>query len=174
MRSFSIAFALLTTASISVASAGHAKPTTSQPHLLDRVAIEDLIATYLYRLDHGQANTLADLFTDDGVLDVGGLGPQKGRDAIKAYYAKRSTTRTTRHVSTNLYVVFDDASHARAVHTLTYYAAEGAPPLPAAAPSGVADYAEKLTRGADGRWRFQHRKPTPIFGFGGPAPAPKN
>lgn len=174
MKSFALALTLLASAgAISVPAATHAKPAKAEARLLDRVAIEDLIATYLYRLDHGQAVSLAELFTEDGVLDVAATGPLTGPDAIRAYYAKRSTTRTTRHVSTNLYVIFDDPTHAHAVHTLTYYAAEGAPPLPAMAPAGVADYSETLVKGADGKWRFKHRKPTPIFGFGGTPPAPK-
>lgn len=173
MKSLALALALLTSTSIVGIPAAHAKPTSAEARLFNRIAIEDLIATYLFRLDHGQAVLLAELFTEDGVLDVGALGPQKGREAIRAYYAKRSTTRTTRHVSTNLYIVFDDANHAHAVHTLTYYAAEGVPPLPAMAPAGVADYAETLVKGADGQWRFQHRKPTPIFGYGGTPPATK-
>jgi uncharacterized protein (TIGR02246 family) len=174
MKSFALALTLLTSAgAASVPAATHAKPAKADAHLLERVAIEDLIATYLYRLDHGQAILLADLFSEDGVLDVSATGPLTGRDAIRAYYQKRPTTRTTRHVSTNLYVVFDDAKHARAVHTLTYYAAEGAPPLPAMAPAGVADYSETLVKGTDGKWRFKHRKPTPIFGFGGTPPVAK-
>jgi uncharacterized protein (TIGR02246 family) len=171
MKSIVVALALLTSVGVAAAQPAEEPQVSRDASLLDRVAIEDLIATYLYRLDHGQANTLADLFTEDGVLDVAATGPLTGRDAIGAYYANRSTTRTTRHVSTNLYIIFDDATHAHAVHTLTYYMAEGAPPLPAAAPMGVADYAETLVKGEDGVWRFQHRRPTPIFGFAGrPAP----
>lgn len=139
--------------------------------LLDRVALEDLLARYLYQLDHGQTANLADLFVQQGVLDVGSNGPITGREAIRAYYAARPTTRITRHVSTNLYLTFDDANHAHAVHTLTYYMGEGAGPF-AAAPAGVADYAEKFERGADGQWRFVYRKPTPVFGTGsGPKPS---
>lgn len=173
MKSLALALTLLASAGAVTAPPVEARQVSRDARLLDRVAIEDLIATYLYRLDHGEAVTLAELFTEDGVLDVAATGPLTGREAIRAYYAKRSTTRTTRHVSTNLYIIFDDATHARAVHTLTYYAAEGMPPLPPMAPAGVADYAETLVKGADGKWRFKHRKPTPIFGFGGAPPATK-
>jgi SnoaL-like domain len=150
-----------------------AKPAASaQAHLLDRVAIEDLLATYLYRLDHGQTEKLAELFADDGVMDVENVGPLKGHAAIAGYYEKRSKSRTTRHVMTNLYIEFDDATHAHTTHTLTYFAGEGAGPFPAT-PSGVADYSNIVVRGSDGKWRIQYRKPTPIFGFrpGQPAPA---
>lgn len=173
MKSLAIAVALLASASAMTAPPAEARQSSRDARLLDRLAIEDLIATYLYRLDHGEAITLADLFTEDGVLDMAATAPLTGWDAIRAYYAKRSTTRTTRHVSTNLYIVFDDATHARAVHTVTYYAAEGMPPLPPMAPAGVADYTETLVKGADGKWRFKQRKPTPIFGFGGTPPVTK-
>ena len=144
-----------------------------QAHLLDRVAIEDLIATYLYRLDHGGTASLADLFTADGVFETIS-GQKRGRAAISAYYAKRSITRTTRHVSTNRYIVFDDDTHAHGVYTLTYYMAEGTPPFPASAPAGIADYAEKFERGEDGKWRFSYRKATPVFGFAAEAlPVPR-
>jgi uncharacterized protein (TIGR02246 family) len=173
MKSFALAIALLATTNAIVTSPVEARKVGRNAQLLERVAIEDLIATYLYRLDHGEAVTLAELFTEDGVLDVAATGPLTGKQAIRAYYARRSTTRTTRHVSTNLHIIFDDATHVRAVHTLTYYAAEGMPPLPSMAPAGVADYAETLVKGADGKWRFKHRQPTPVFGFGGTPPTTK-
>jgi hypothetical protein len=150
-------------------SAAVSRPVTqaapsAQAQLLDRVAIEDLLATYLYRLDHGQTEKLAALFSDDGVMDVENVGALKGHSAIAGYYEKRSKTRTTRHVMTNLYIEFDDATHARTTHTLTYFAGDGAGPFPATA-SGVADYANILVRDGTGKWRIQYRKPTPIFGF---------
>jgi SnoaL-like domain len=140
-----------------------------QARLLDRVAIEDLLASYLYRLDHAEVDKLPELFTADGVMDTENAGPLKGPQEIAAFYAKRSKTRTTRHVMTNLYIKFDDADHAHTVHTLTYYMGEGAGPFPAT-PSGVADYANTVVRGKDGQWRIQYRKPTPIFGFRPAAP----
>jgi SnoaL-like domain len=115
---------------------------------------------------------LAPRRADDGVMDVENVGPLKGHAAIAGYYEKRSKSRTTRHVMTNLYIEFDDATHARTTHTLTYFAGEGAGPFPAT-PSGVADYSNIVVRGSDGKWRIQYRKPTPIFGFrpGQPTPA---
>jgi uncharacterized protein (TIGR02246 family) len=155
----------------SIASPAIARPASNaQIRLLDRVAIEDVLSTYLYRLDHGQTDKLAELFADDGVMDVENVGALKGQAAIAAYYEKRSKTRISRHVITNLYVEFVDATHARTVHTLTYFAGEGAGPLPAT-PSGVADYANTMVRGRDGVWRIEYRKPTPIFGFRPAAPA---
>lgn len=138
--------------------------------LLSQIAIERLIAEYTYLLDHGATERLHEFFTEDGTLEVGSSGCIMGRDAIRAFYAKRSTTRTTRHLSSNLRLTFIDADHARGVRGLTYYAAEGPPPHPASAPFGMSDYEEVFVRGADGAWRFAARKPTPIFGFRFPLP----
>ena len=157
---------VMSVATIEPAMAAPAQQLT-QAQVSDRVALESLLATYLYNLDHGHTEELAALFTDDGVLDVGG-GPYVGREAIATYYAARSTTRRTRHVSTNFFLVFDDADHAHATHTLTYYMGEGPGPHPAT-PNGVADYQEQFAKGTDGIWRFAYRKPTPVFGAG-PAP----
>jgi SnoaL-like domain len=167
-----IALALTGMATSTIARPVVRPAASAQVHLLDRVAIEDLLATYLYRLDHGQTDKLAELFAEDGVMDVENVGALKGHAAIAAYYEKRSKTRTTRHIMTNLYIEFDDATHARTSHTLTYFAGEGAGPFPAT-PSGVADYSNIVVRGSDGKWRIQYRKPTPIFGFrpGQSAPA---
>lgn len=146
-----------------------AHPAASSAELSDRVAIEDVLATYLYRLDHGQTDHLAELFADDGVMDVENVGPVKGHAAIADYYSKRSKTRITRHVMTNLYVDFDDADHAHTTHTLIYFMGEGAGPFPAA-PGGVADYANSFMR-KNGKWLIVYRRPTPIFGFRPAAPA---
>lgn len=167
-RQPALVLALVLTSTGADASAQTRK--VEQSRLLDRVAIDALLATYLYRLDHAEVEKLPELFAPDGVMDTENAGPLKGPQEIAAFYAKRSKTRTTRHVMTNLYIKFDDADHAHTVHTLTYYMGEGAGPFPAT-PSGVADYANTVVRGKDGQWRIQYRKPTPIFGFRPPAPA---
>jgi len=132
----------------------------SDEQLRDRVAIEALCIEYFYLLDHGQAEKVADLFTDEGVLDLGER-VFNGKQAIRDYYAARSKTRITRHVSTNLRLVFQGQDRVQGLRTFTYYGAEG-PGTPPAVPS-VADYEEVFVRGADGRWRFASRKVTPVF-----------
>jgi hypothetical protein len=168
---YRIAVAALTLALVAPAPAAIAQVAPlSAARIADRVAIEDLLATYLYRLDHGQTEKIAELFASDGVMDVENVGPLKGPAAIGDYYAKRSKTRVTRHVMTNLYIEFVDATHARTTHTLLYFMGEGAGPFPAT-PGGVADYANMLEK-RGGRWVITYRKPTPIFGFRPGAPAP--
>src|SRR5262249_30599924 len=47
----------------------------------DRAAIEDLQARYLFAMDFGDPDLYVQLFTEDGILDVGS-GEIKGRKAI--------------------------------------------------------------------------------------------
>ena len=133
--------------------------------LFERVAIEDMIATYLYELDHGGTAKLADFFTEDAAFDIRGQ-TLVGRKAISGYYAARSTSRWTRHVSTILHIVFDDADHAHSVYTLTYYAVDAGAKL-SLVPVALADYNERLVRGSDGKWRFSYRMATPALGKAG-------
>lgn len=128
----------------------------------DRVAIEALGIEYFYLLDHGQAEKLADLFTEDGVQDQSDGKPKVGRQAIRDYYAARSKTQITRHVSTNLRLVFTARDRVEGTRTFTRYAGEG-PATPPAVPT-VAEYQEVYVRGSDHRWRFALRKVTSLFG----------
>ena len=51
----------------------------------DRAAIGDLVARYCHNFDGGDADGVADLFTEDGVFDPGadGFEPLEGREAIR-------------------------------------------------------------------------------------------
>jgi uncharacterized protein (TIGR02246 family) len=133
--------------------------TTEQ--LLTRVAIDALCVEYFYLLDHGQAEKLADLFTENGVQDFGGGKQLTGRDAIRKYYAARSKTTITRHVTTNLRLIYENSNRVSGIRTFTHYSGEG-PGEPPAIPS-VAEYEEIFERGADGQWRFVYRKPISLF-----------
>lgn len=131
----------------------------------DRVAIEQLVIEYSYLLDHGRATELAALFTPDGVLEIPNLRLQAvGREAIADYYARRAgEPRTTRHISTNLRLVFDTPDRATGTRTILYYRGDGAgPPFPAE-PGSVGEYVELFARGADGRWRFASRRSSLLF-----------
>lgn len=131
--------------------------------LLTRVAIEALCVEYFYLLDHGRAVELADLFTENGVQDFGGERRLVGRDPIREYYAERSKTRITRHITTNLRLVYESADRVRGLRAFTHYAGEASEgELPPAIPS-VAEYEEVFERGSDGIWRFAYRKPISVF-----------
>jgi len=144
-----------------VEAKGHA----ARDEVADRAAIEQLAVEYSYLLDHGRATELAALFTPNGVFDNPYLKVRAiGRDAIAAYYAKRAREpRTTRHITTNLRIVFETPDRAQGTRTILYYRGDGAgPPFPAA-PGSVDEYAETFERGSDGRWRFAARVSHLIF-----------
>jgi len=56
----------------------------------DRALIEDLQARYMFALDFRDADTYAQTFTEDGVLDYGPV--VKGRDAIRALITRMAKT----------------------------------------------------------------------------------
>jgi hypothetical protein len=47
----------------------------------DHLALERLVIEAAWRVDQGRSETLADLFTEDGVLDLG-TSAMRGREAI--------------------------------------------------------------------------------------------
>jgi hypothetical protein len=146
---------------------GHTSPppSASRDETADRVAIERLTIEYSYLLDHGRAGELAALFTPNGVLETPGAGSQiVGREAIAAYYARRAADpRTTRHVSTNLRLVFETPDRASGTRLILYYRGDGAgPPFPAK-PAAVGEYTESFRRGRDGKWRFASRVNAILF-----------
>ena len=53
----------------------------------DRAAIRDLLARYCHTFDTGDADGVADLFTEDGVFDPGvpGFEPVEGREVIRGF-----------------------------------------------------------------------------------------
>jgi SnoaL-like domain len=138
------------------AAGSTAAPVMSKAQLLDRITIEALGIDYYYLLDHGQAEKIADLF-----VETGRLNDTMGREAIRLFYATRSKTRITRHVMTNLHLVFDGTRHAAGTRTLTYYSAEG--PMPHLAIPSVAEYNESFEKQSDGRWLFVSRMITDVF-----------
>jgi 3-phenylpropionate/cinnamic acid dioxygenase small subunit len=52
-----------------------------------REQIRDTIARYAHYVDGGRFDELVELFVPDGVLEVEGEAPHRGRDAIRAFVA---------------------------------------------------------------------------------------
>jgi L-fuconolactonase len=164
---------MLRDTALSVFAPGGRLPQASTTAVLDRVAIENQLVTYLYRLDHGLTDQLSEFYSLDGVMDVENVGLLKGRAAVADFYSKRSTTRTTRHVMTNLYVQFVGDGQAKTVHSVLYYASDNASTTQAI-PLGVAEFTNYLVRGADGKWLITYRKAAPVFGWRPPVKAAQN
>jgi len=127
-----------------------------------RLALHELVNEFAYLVDFGPAETIADLFAEDGWY---GWGDKRavGRDAIRDTYRQRAARglRTARHLTTNLRLstVSDNEAHGQSIWLI--FAEDGPPPHPAV-PLLVADVADVYVR-QDGRWLFQSRQLTDVF-----------
>ncbi len=129
-----------------------------------RQAIEQLVAEHAWLIDHGQADRVAALFTEDARLL--GIGPDKiGQAAIRAWTAERAamTGRRSRHVQSNLRLVAVSPNECRGTVVLTLYRHDG-PGKADPAPLMVAEYDDTYRKGADDVWRFAERRLSVLFG----------
>lgn len=126
------------------------------------IALHDLAHEFAYRVDFGLAETIADLFTEDGWYGWGGKR-SVGREAIRDTYRQRAARgiRTSRHLSTNLRVslLSDNLAHGHSIWLI--FAEDGPPPHPAV-PLLVADVNDVYVC-QDGQWLFQSRELQDVF-----------
>src|SRR5262249_19002069 len=59
--------------------------TTMATVLEEKDAIRELLAGYCFHFDNGEFEEWVNLFTDDGVFDLGTRGRFAGRDALRAF-----------------------------------------------------------------------------------------
>ncbi|KQW64882.1 nuclear transport factor 2 family protein [Variovorax sp. Root411] len=120
-----------------------------------RLEIQALTAEHAYRLDHGEADTLHELYTVDGELL--GLPPSDlvGRDSVAAWGAARvKLPRVSRHVETNHRLWWSNEGlrgtlYASVFRSETTDAVDTTPLM-------VGDY-EDLYAQEDGQWRIRSR-----------------
>lgn len=125
-----------------------------------RVAIEQLVAELLYRLDHGMADTTWELYTEDCVT-TGPLGDMVGREAIKAWGAKRAklTNVVGRHLIGGIRLAWEDGVLRGTIAYQTFRDSSENPLVPAS----VGEFREQY-RQVDGSWLIHRREIVPIFG----------
>ena len=83
--------------------------------LAAREAIRELVACYAQLADRGRSAELADLFTEDGTLQIDDRSPLRGRTAIRDFLAGVATDRRgtssgaalIRHHTSNLRITLD-------------------------------------------------------------------
>jgi uncharacterized protein (TIGR02246 family) len=131
--------------------------------LLAQQACRDLVLRAAACADAGDAQALAQLFTEDGVLVRPNAEPLQGRAAIHAAYSQRPAGRITRHLVSNTLVEFDTALAARALSYVLLWAGvqsdeDGPCGRPAAARQMVGEFADHFARMADGRWLIRRRE----------------
>ena len=125
-----------------------------------RFAISDLVLTYAERIDLGDFDGVADLFTHAEVTAEGNDGAFRGRDAVLEMYTSSTRrypngTPLTKHVTTNLIVEVDlDAGTATGrSYFCVFQAVPGSLPLQ---PVIAGRYRDRFEL-ADGKWRFAAR-----------------
>jgi hypothetical protein len=127
-----------------------------------RIALYELVNEFAYLVDFGPADTIADLFVEDGWY---GWGAKRsvGREAIRETYRQRTARglRTARHLTTNLRLSMVGDHEARGQSIWLIFAEDGPPPHPAV-PLLVADVHDAYVR-QSGRWLFQSRQLEDVF-----------
>jgi ketosteroid isomerase-like protein len=124
--------------------------------LAAREQIRDTIARYAHCVDGGRFDDLVELFTPDGVLEIDGEPPRRGRDAIRAFVnstgqdlAAGTGAPHIRHHVDSVVIELDGPERARA---RCYFLA---------VTDGGVDhwgrYADEL-RPTDGGWQFARRR----------------
>ena len=134
---------------------------TNRAYLLGQLG--EVLAEFAYRVDRGDPESVADLFTPDGEYVWEGHGHSVGRDAIRLAYRNRAQLglRAARHICTNLRL--QDVTPERVTTTalMLLFAENGAPPH-AAVPLLVADIDDVFVL-RDGRWLLRERRLRDLF-----------
>lgn len=136
----------------------------SDQQIADRAAITELNARFAWLIDHENGQGVPELFTADGRYGYEGHWCE-GHTEIEDFYARRRQrgTRTSRHVFTNSWTIFESDDLALSRSILTLFATDG-DPVASASPVCILDYSDTLLRQADGRWRYRERHVVPVFG----------
>lgn len=129
-----------------------------------RIEIGELIAEHAWLIDHGQADRLPRLYVE--LCAHYGAGEDLiGIEALRAWSIRRAamTARTSRHVCTNIRLV--DEGHGRAAGTvLVTLFRHDRPTAGAPVPFAVGEYDDRYVSCPDGRWRFESRRFSIVFG----------
>jgi SnoaL-like domain len=127
--------------------------------LVARELIRETAARYAHCADSGRFAELVELFTADGVLEIAGREPLRGRTAIAAFLAStRSNLAATlerpyiRHHLSSLTI---DVHGPDAASAHSYFLA-----ITARGPDHWGRYRDQLVRVGE-RWLFRHRRVRP-------------
>jgi hypothetical protein len=127
----------------------------------DHQELTRLIIEIVWRIDHGKADTVADLFVDHGEMTLG-TAHMAGREELLAWGRQRVDARyRTRHVCTNAHFVADGPDKAIGSTVLTVYLDDGESSSPTT-PHTVGEYHDRFVR-TDRGWRFLSRDVDQLF-----------
>jgi hypothetical protein len=122
--------------------------------LEEKEAIRELLAEYCFRFDNGEFEAWLQLFTADGVFDLGVRGRMEGREALRQFLRRIPLTNglpMIRHCVTNWIVRVDDT---RATAQSYVVVVHGGPMLGLTLAGRYEDQLLKV----GGTWRFRERK----------------
>lgn len=128
----------------------------------DRAAIEAactrVIVDYCHSIDSFDDARMVQLFAQDGEWVRPGQAPLCGKGQIAAYMAGRDRSITMRHMTSNIRIDVQDATHAvgRTYWTL-YRQSSSTPVAQALTPFSVGEYHDAFVL-EDGQWCFQRRE----------------
>ncbi|MET0986336.1 MAG: nuclear transport factor 2 family protein [Steroidobacteraceae bacterium] len=128
---------------------------------------ERLALRYTHYVDSGAAEKVVDLFTEDGVWEVGSTR-LAGEEALRRFFAARQAmkARASLHVVTNHLVEVIDADHARGTSYLVHFVDDddrGAEPRAMEQqPVRVGLYQDEYERTTNG-WRIKRRRVVTTF-----------
>ncbi|MFJ5107544.1 MULTISPECIES: nuclear transport factor 2 family protein [Glutamicibacter] len=119
-----------------------------------------LVSEFHWRLDHGHADKLHELYAEDG-LSVGPMGVMEGRETIKAWGERRSKINAgiVRHFSGGTRVYFEDGVLKSTTYYMTFRDSQPDPLHPAS----VGEFQEEYVN-VEGKWLIQRREIVPVFG----------
>ena len=131
---------------------------------------ERLVTQYCHYVDHGEAQRIADLFTNDGVWTAPGVVTMTGREELRRGLGHRQarTSRTARHVCSNLLLTVLDADNVEGVVYMTLYnhdRKDGEDPdelPPIGLPRMIGECRDRFSRTPEG-WRFSRREVVAAF-----------
>ncbi|WIW89414.1 nuclear transport factor 2 family protein [Sphingobium sp. V4] len=128
----------------------------------DRIEILELASRYNHAADHRDEEAWADLFTEEGSIQVNGNFLCKGKDELLAYIVKAKTMPQKRQHWLNNIVVDeveqDDRAQLRA-YVCCYDITDGG----VEAPYMLGEYCDEVVKDA-GRWKFGKRRLSVIAG----------
>ena len=118
----------------------------------DRDALRDVAARYCHNFDRGDADGVAELFTEDGVFDPGfpGFDPVESREAIRAFVGGMQAGSVHHMVTDLAYDVDGD----RATGDVSFIVTAGTAIVTAGR------YRDEMVR-VDGAWRYRRRVAVP-------------
>ncbi|GAB5498326.1 MAG: hypothetical protein PsegKO_06370 [Pseudohongiellaceae bacterium] len=120
-----------------------------------RDACSALVIDYAQYRDQFDAESFANLFTEDGILIIG-ESRWEGRDAIRARIEALDSSTTIRHHMSSIRITQQDAHHATGVsYAVIYSSPAGSNAI--SGPALIGDYIDRYVLTEDG-WRISHRE----------------